>query len=519
MKILKHALILALVLMLRSANIYGQIEIFSDQISLGSALNSQGDELNIVLSPDGGSIFFTRSNHPQNIGGLEDPGDIWVSNKMASGGWTAAQNIRSINDSGNNRIIGFMDGGRAMLVHSEEGFGFSYNASGKWLKPTAFKIPYFKSLSDELSGSISADGRYLLFGMESFGSYGVEDIYMCRLKRDGNWTSPKNLGRSVNSSNQEITPFIAADNKTLFFASNGRGGEGSFDIFMSTRLDDTWQKWSEPVNLGDQVNTNGWERSFVFRADGELAYLASTQNSDGYGDLKKVKMKPDIEPEIIEEDTAAVIDITEEKRIITFKGTVKDNLTKKSIVGAEVTVTTEPANIQYQVLSNSDGGFNLNIEEGNSYVVKVKAFRYMSAENVVEDAVLLQSDIQTYYLEPLIEGNTVTLDHVLFEQGKAILVQGSEKELDLVVEMMVYNPDITIFLSGHTDNRGQSALNIQLSEDRVVVVEDYLVSKGIDKKRVSGKGYGGTRPIASNANPESRKMNRRVEFTVHEKGK
>ena len=502
-------------LLLFSLKANAQIEIFGEQISLGSDVNSPGDELNVVLSPDGTQLFFTRSRHPQNVGGSSDLGDIWVSEKTPNGGWTQAVNMKAINDASNNRIIGFMDGGRAMLVHSEGGFGFSYNPDGTWGKPTPFNIPYFKSMSDELSGSISADGRYLLFGMESFGTYGVEDIYMCRLKRDGSWTSPKNLGRRINSANQEITPFIAEDNKTLFFASNGKGGEGSFDIFMSTRLDDTWQNWSKPVNLGDKVNTKGWERSFIFRADGEFAYLVSTQNSDGYGDIKKVKIQPDIEPEIIKEDTMTVVDVTEEKKILPFKGVVKDIKTNKSIIGAEISILTEPANKEYHTRSNSYGEFTLNVEEGNNYVVHVRAFEYMSVEEVVEDALIAEGEVQTYELEPIIEGNTVTLSHVLFEQGKAILIQGSEKELDLVVEMMTYNPKMTIFLSGHTDNQGVAKLNVQLSQDRVDVVKQYLIDRGIEKKRIDGKGFGGIKPIASNASPETRKLNRRVEFTMH----
>ncbi|MEP2508615.1 MAG: OmpA family protein, partial [Reichenbachiella sp.] len=121
----------------------------------------------------------------------------------------------------------------------------------------------------------------------------------------------------------------------------------------------------------------------------------------------------------------------------------------------------------------------------------------------------------TYKLEPVIEGNTVTLDHVLFEQGQAVLIEGSQKELDLVVEMMKYNPDVSIFLAGHTDNQGKASLNVSLSEDRVQTVTQYLISHGVSKKRISGKGFGGTKPIASNASAETRKLNRRVEFTVH----
>lgn len=518
MMLIRKLLILTLILSFE-LTAWGQIEIFSDHIKLGKVINSSADELNLVISPDGNQIYFTRKNHPSNIGGTVDRGDIWVSEKDPEGNWLPAYNLKSVNDTGSNRIIGFMDAGRAMLVHAESGFGFSYLMNGKWLKPSPFKIPYFKSMSEELSGSISSDGRYLLFGMESFGSYGVEDIYMSRLKTDGSWTSAKNLGSIINSGNQEITPFLAADNKTLFFSSNGRGGEGSFDIFMSIRLDDTWQHWSEPINLGKKVNTSGWERSFAFNTDGEFAYVISTQNSAGYGDLKKVKIIPEIEPEIIEKDTAQVVDITEEQNMVAFSGSVRDKKTQEKIIGAEVIVITEPANVEFKTLSNSAGTFHLTIEEGNNYVVKIRAFKYMSTEEIISDAQLLEQQEFVYSLEPVVEGNTVTLSHVLFEQGKPNLISGSEKELDLVVEMMKYNPDISIFLAGHTDNQGKGVLNVKLSEDRVKTVTNYLIASGVSKKRISGKGYGGIKPIASNASADTRKLNRRVEFTVHKLAK
>ena len=110
----------------------------------------------------------------------------------------------------------------------------------------------------------------------------------------------------------------------------------------------------------------------------------------------------------------------------------------------------------------------------------------------------------------------MSLDHVLFRQGTPELLEDSYKELELVVEMMMLNPEISIFLSGHTDNQGKASANLKLSEDRVKAVTEYLVSRGIKKKRISGKGYGGIKPRASNADPETRKLNRRVEFTVHE---
>lgn len=510
---IKNALLLFF--FLSSFKSFAQIEIFSEQISLDSIINSTSDELNVVLSPNGKNLFFTRKNHPENVGGNTDQGDIWVSEKNKNGEWTQAYNLKGINSKQNNQLIGFLNSGRSILMTENNKLVISHKNGNDWSTPIPFDIPYLNSKSDQLTASIAADGKHILFGMESFGNYGVEDIYISRQKVDGTWTSPKNLGSSINTQYQEITPFLAADNKTLFFSSNGHSGEGSYDIFMAVRQDDTWQKWSTPINLGPKINTKGRERSFTFLLNDEYAYLSSTQNSDGYGDIKKVKIVPDITPIEYIEDTVQVVDIVEEEKIIAITGSVRDKKTNQSIIGAEVFITTEPTNKVFKTLSNSQGVFNLTVDEGNNYVVKVKAFRYLSAEVVVTDAALLNKEQLAFELEPIIEGNTVTLDHVLFEQGKATLIQGSEKELDLVVEMMKYNPDVSIYLSGHTDNQGKSSLNVALSEDRVQTVMEYLMNHGVSKKRISGKGYGGMKPIASNASAETRKLNRRVEFTVH----
>ena len=122
----------------------------------------------------------------------------------------------------------------------------------------------------------------------------------------------------------------------MFFASNGRGGEGSFDIFITQRLDDTWLNWSEPMNLGSKVNTKGQELSFVFREEAEYAYLISTQNSDGYGDLKRVKIKPDIVPEVVIEDTVSIVEEKITPGLIEFVGVILDKKTKKVVQDARV---------------------------------------------------------------------------------------------------------------------------------------------------------------------------------------
>ena len=156
----------------------------------------------------------------------------------------------------------------------------------------------------------------------------------------------------------------------------------------------------------------------------------------------------------------------------------------------------------------------MQVNECLGFEMKIQSGDYLSLKQLVTMEEVKDGILDEFLLEPLTKGNTIELQHVLFEQGKPVLVQGSEKELDLVVEMMQEHPEIQIFLAGHTDNQGKAALNLKLSYDRVETVKKYLVSNGIDEDRISGQGFGGTKPIASNDNVISRRRNRRVEFTI-----
>ncbi|UXP33783.1 OmpA family protein [Reichenbachiella agarivorans] len=496
-------------------NSRAQIQVFSEQESIGYGLNTTSDESDVVISPDESQLYFTRKNHPDNVGGVQDPGDVWMSEHQVDGSWSAPINLKEINTAGLNQFIGFLDIERRILINTDNGLISYFRVSGKWFESDPIEVAYFKNQGEMFTASLSNDAKIMLFGMESFGTYGVEDIYVSKLQSDGKWSSPKNLGSKINTANQEITPFLASDNKTLFFSSNGLGGEGSFDVFMSTRLDDTWQNWSTPVNLGPKVNTVGRESSFVLPIEKEFAFLISTQNSDGYGDIKMVRVAQEIEKaEVVEE--VVKVQKTEDKLAI-LTGEARDIVTKKVIVGAEVEAKVLPSGIVKKGRTNRMGQFTLHIPEGESYEIKVRAYLYMTAELDLNKTQAAQNQLHAFALNPIIEGNTISLDHVLFIQGKSELVAGSEKELDLVVEMMKYNPDINIFLSGHTDNQGNSDLNLKLSEDRVETVKKYLLKSGVAADRIAGQGFGGTKPRASNANEESRKLNRRVEFTIHKK--
>jgi len=511
--------------------------------SLGSGVNSLYDEENPVLSPDGKKLYFVRKNHRDNVGGKKDLGDIWYAEIDADGQWGTAKNLgKPINNKLENRIIGFSNNGNTMILKNHytrdgspaksQGVSYAELRNGKWSSPLKMDISYFYNKSDDATMSVSADGKVMLLSIQSYDTKGAEDIYVSFSTGFNKWSQPVNLGSTINTQFQEMTPYIASDNMTIFFASNGHGGFGSRDIFISRRLDDTWKKWTKPTNLGASVNTEGVELSYILPG-GDYAYLVSTQNSEGYGDIQRVRISPEDKPknlvslELVDRKdsiTAPIIApvITEIKidKIdvsVTLKGKVVDaNEVEKPIVAQLDYIPTDDLENHVQTTSDGNTGlYNVQLTPGKTYTLRVSAEGYMTIEeNLVISGNSLPSLQKHYLLTPLKVGTTVNLKSVLFEQSTANLMDESYIELDQVSNMLKENPNIEIELTGHTDNRGNAKLNLALSKKRVDAVMYYLISKGTDPTRIKGKGFGGTKPIASNRGENTRKLNRRVEFTI-----
>ncbi len=527
--------------------------------NLGSGINTAGNEHSPVVSADGKTLFFVRVAHPENIGGKKDKGDIWVSTLNDQGVWTPAKNLGApINNRFTNEICGISRDGQTLYLNYtydkkanatiKSGLSYAEKSGSGWDFPKKLEVEYFQNKSDDQSYSISADGKIMILSIQSFGTYGAEDLYVSFKLGSGRWSEPQNLGSGINTRFQEVTPFIDEDNKTLYFSSNGLGGIGSRDVFVATRLDETWKNWTKPKNLGPSVNTEGMEMYFYPSPDKAYAYLMSTQNSDGYGDINRVKFKSDAipEPEASKEDIIVVNEPTDEvyleatfqvpDTVIVFKEIDEPLITmeeEEKVAGVTIDglvlceKTKEPvrAEIQYLKLpenivahaqkSDKNGKFQVFLHAGSQYKVTVNAKGYLPMEDmaIIENEKVTPLKVE-YVLTPLEIGTTVRLNDVLFEQGTAILLENSYPELNKIAVLMKENPNLVIELGGHTDNLGSAKLNIKLSRDRVEMVKNYLVTQGVTSSRISGKGYGGVKPIASNKNAESRKLNRRVDFTI-----
>ena len=463
-----------------------------------SDLNTPDGENYLVLSPHDKQMAFTKErNRGDDI--TSNFGDTF--SQVFDSTWQATVYSDWTNEKGMFSPIGFDKDGNQFF--SEVSF-YKGVYKGKVLKflidggAAEVEIPFLKNKSSHQSGCLSKDGMFMILSIESNYSFGVEDLYVVRKMPGGAWASPINLGENLNTEFQELTPFLASDNRTLYFSTNGRGGAGSFDIFYSKRLDDSWRKWSTPVNLGEPVNSPGAETSFSYTDSDTWAYYVTSQNSDGYGDIKRVKIKP---PEFDSLQTESTIPLTDPKEItIKIIDKASNEVTPAIMIVGDVSIPVPKG------LFVVDSAFLSNGE------VEIKANGYLP--KILQLDSNLRIGINEVPLESLKIGNVITLKNVLFYRGSPIMLDDSKKELDLVVEMMNDNPTMKILLKGHTDNQGDPVLNRKLSEERVKSVRKYLVRQGISAYRMKGIGYGGNAPIASNDSEETRRLNRRVEFEV-----
>ena len=336
--------------------------------------------------------------------------------------------------------------------------------------------------------------------IERDDSYGEKDLYVSFRLPNGTYSKPFNMGTDLNTFFNEGTPFIAPDNKTLYFYSYGHPGYGSADIFVSKRLDNSWRKWSQPQNLGPTINSNDWDTYYSISAKGDYAYLVSSKNSFGNEDVFEIKMSEKARPE----------------PVVLLSGKVFDKKTKKPI---GVKIIYEDLNKRAKVGSvqsnKQNGNYKIVLPYGRKYAIRANAIGYIAINEQVD-----LSKISEYkelkknlYLVPIETGQTVNLKNVQFKRSKAEFTQSSYAELDRLVQLMKQYPRMEIELFGHTDTRGNPALLLNLSKKRVAAVKNYLIKHGIDAKRISGKGYGGSKPLGTGTD-EIEIKNRRVEFKI-----
>ncbi len=496
-------------------NIIPKLKFYANPESLGSVINSSYDETAPMISPDGKRIYFDRKFHPDNVGGHNDEDDIWYSDISKEGVWQVPENMgEPLNNKYNNFVQSITPDGNALLlgnIYKEStgemfpGVSLTYRTRKGWAYPEKQNIKGFYNDSPYASYFLSNDGRFLLMSIEMKEGSGELDLYVSFRKGDNEWDTPISLGKVINTIANDYSPFLAADGQTLYFSSEGHSGYGKADIFSSTRLDDSWQKWSEPQNLGSVVNTSEADSKYNIPASGKYAYYSTSNNSIGKNDIFRIELPTIAKP----------------KPVVLISGVVRDGKTNEPIdariivedleTGKEVAIArTDPATGEFKIIlpAGKKYGFRaigLGFFEINKNIDLTDIDEYTE----IEDEVMALSPIEV--------GQVVRLNNIFFNTGKASLKAESFLELDRTVEFLNNNADMEIEIGGHTDDVGSEAYNQKLSQARAQSVATYLIGKGISTDRLKVVGYGELQPISFNNDDEGRQTNRRVEFKVLKK--
>ncbi|MEI8135180.1 MAG: OmpA family protein [bacterium] len=491
--------------------------------NLGSGVNTSRDEFSPVISADGMKLYFTRDNPDENEKSDED---VMLS-EYHDGSWTDAIYIgKNVDTRSSESVNGISaDGSRIFLFGNYDGsfgsgdiFYSDKDADGKW--DVVKHLPKPVNTEDfESDGFMTSDGKAIIFTSDRKGGVGEyhekgvlfhgdnagnTDIYIS-FKNGDEWGEPINLGPTVNTPYSERKPYLHPDGKTLYFVSDGHAGLGMTDIYKSVRLkEDSWTEWSEPVNLGKEINNGADNFGYRVSTDGMTAYLSLDNRPDGngQGDIYSMSLTAAAKPAPVAVITGKVTDENGNKLDAAIKW---DDLSSLRNVGE---LKSDP----------QTGDYFITLPLGKNYGYYAEKQGYYPVSKSVDlsgktEAVHLTENITLVSIKSMREKETaVRLNNIFFEYDKAELKTESYAELKRLAEILKKNPDARTEIGGHTDDKGSDAYNLELSKKRTQSVVAYLVSIGCNKDMLAAKGYGKALPVASNDTDEGRALNRRVEF-------
>lgn len=497
--------------------------------NLGYGINSPEGEYAPVIASNGKTLVFAR-----DCGVCAGGEEVYVSTLNDSGSWGVASKFGSplatrsneiplaLSADGNTlAVFGNYEGslGRGDIFHVDK---TKESWSDLQHYPAPLNSEYFES-----SAAYTPDGSAILFvserpgGVGGFykkgdfyhGDYdGNTDIYVFIPDSTGSG-SVMNLGPVINSPYAEYSPFLHPDGKTLYFSSNGHPGLGGLDVFKSTRLSaDSWTEWSEPLNLGKEINTpyNDW--GYQFDARGERAYFAVGNRPEGFGgsDIYTASLPGRMQP----------------SGVVSVSGKVTDpagNMLSADLRWNDLLAGKE---VGRAISDPQTGEYLIHLPAGGKYAYYAEKTGYMGqSENFdLTDQLGYSEYVMDIVLYPIAEQPVprlvaeIRMNNVFFDFDKSTLRSESRLELDRWVKMLKENPTVILEIAGYTDNVGRDSYNQRLSERRAKAVAAYLEEKGIAPRRLAAKGFGEKKPAATNQTPEGRQQNRRVEVKIIDSG-
>lgn len=477
---------------------------------LGNNINTKiCAEFNPKLSSDATKLFFVREC------GDKKQEQIWMS-EGADNVWNEPTELGSpLNNSGHNYVVSTALDSRIIFVGNvyndkgeEIGPGLSKSTweedSKTWSIPQKIDLPSLLNTSEMENYFVTPDQQAIIVAMERPDGYGKMDLYVSLYnKYRKGWDEPINLGPDINTEFVEDFPYLSFDGKTLFFSSTGRIGYGGYDVYVSTRLDNSWQKWSKPKNLGNNINSKTDDFGFTVSSTGDVAYFStvSIEGEHHNVDIYKVALPKELQ----------------QPALVSLKGKVSSEKTGLGLQ-ALVRIKEQGAKNDFEDIScDNEGRFTAVLYHGRHYQVIVEAPNYFKSEEVLP---LLEDSykgtlIKNYKLSPFLDsGQVAVLQNIRFKFGGTVIADESQPALDGLYKMLQEQKNMIVEIAGHTDDVGSDTFNLKLSRWRAAAVVDYLLAKGIRPWRLKFVGFGETVPIAPNDSEEGRALNRRVEMVI-----
>ncbi|MCL2682494.1 MAG: OmpA family protein [Bacteroidales bacterium] len=492
-------------------------------INLGDSINTEHDEYFPMLTVDQKILLFTRRSKIEidvPVSATQRGGassrvssyreDFYIStfNDSTQTWGKAVRMPEPVTSEDNEGAQSISPDGRYLFFtgcNRRDGFGscdiyVSKKIGDVWGRPFNLMDP-INTRAWESQPSIAPDGKTLYFASNRSGGKGGSDIWVSELLDNGLWSEPVNLGDSVNTAGNEGSPFIHYDNQTLYFVSDGHPGLGGKDIFYTRKKPDG--TWGTPVNLGYPINTHKDEISFFVNSTGDMAYIASDRpGGKGGQDIYAFELYREARPLAVSYlqgklfDASTLLPLDAKFEIINLR-------TGQVIASAE----SDEVSGDFLVSLPSDGDYALNVSK-DGYLFHSEHFELGDIANQIKPRTI---DVP---LAEIKKGESMVLRNIFFETNEFRLKPESTQELERLVKMMRENPDIQIEISGHTDNTGSESLNQRLSENRARAVYDFLITRGISANRLRYVGFGMSKPIASNDTEEGRAQNRRTEIQI-----
>ena len=409
--------------------------------------------------------------------------------------------------------------GTSLMLFREGKLLVSEKTESGWASPK--ELPKgVNAGSWQADAMVSSDGNALLFSSMREGNldyYWKErpkgyhgdnnyptDIYVSLKNEWGEWGEPVNLGKTINTIYSDRSPFLHPDMKTLYFSSSGHGGLGELDVFKSTRLDEScWDCWSEPVNMGKEINTSGTDWGYRISTDGDKAYFSKDRDNSGKDDIFWLNLPKHLRPD--------------------FVATISGNLLDRNNQPVSAEIRWEDLQTGKKVGQSksdpSDGSYYIVLPLGKIYGYYVEKDGFFPISNNIDlknnaKPIAIDSNIDLVTFKQMIdEGIAVPINNLFFETGKFTVLSNSNPELKRIAKI-IQSKNLKVVIEGHTDNVGEDTANLTLSEQRANAVKEFLVKEGCNPSQLSTKGFGKTKPLAPNDTDKGRAKNRRVELKL-----